>query len=271
MHNFMLSSWATFKKNQLTSKRAYPFSFMLGRIINAVGGLLFPITLYYLVFNQKMSEVFKQSYPEVTYVSYITLGSSVLIFTISTIMSVSRSLIMEMREGTLHHLLLSPMSRLGYFVGVYLEQLSRSIIEFGTVLFFGVIFGAKIGLSSILPLLLFSILFSFTAFCMAILVSNIMLFSRDTFITQNTLLIVLTILTGAAFPTNLLPRPLQLLASSLPTTQLLNSFRDVVILKHSLFAARNSIFYSVIISIILLFIGLYWYKKLEQKLVNETL
>ncbi|MEX0381560.1 ABC transporter permease [Leuconostoc sp. MS02] len=271
MENFLLSSWATLKKNQRTSKRAYPFSFMLGRIINAVGGLLFPITLYYLVFDKQMSGSFVQAYPGITYISYITLGSSALIFTISTIMSVSRSLIMEMREGTLHHLLLSPMSRAGYFVGVYLEQLIRSIIELGTVLIFGILFGARIGLTSILPLIIFIILFSFTAFCLAILISNIMLFSRDTFITQNTLLIVLTIFSGAAFPTVFLPSLLRIIANLLPTTQLLNAFRNVVILKHSLVSESYSIFYSVSISVVVLIIGLCWYKKLEQKLVNETL
>lgn len=271
MKNFLLSSWATLKKNQRTSKRAYPFSFMIGRIINAVGGLLFPITLYYLVFDKQMSAIFRQSYPGITYISFITLGSGALIFTISTIMSVSRSLIMEMREGTLHHLLLSPMSRVGYFVGVYLEQLMRSMIELATVLIVGIIFGAKIGLISILPLTIFIIFFSFTAFCFAILISNIMLFSRDTFITQNTLLIALTIFSGAAFPTTLLPSLLRIIANLLPTTQLLNAFRNVVILKHSLASETYSILYSIAISVVVLIIGLYWYKNLEQKLVHETL
>ncbi|MGZ7236487.1 ABC transporter permease, partial [Streptococcus pyogenes] len=59
---------------------------------------------------------------------------------------------------------------------------------------------------------------SLISFCMGVLLSNIMLWLRDTFLSQNTLFVVIFLLSGVTFPRNILPMPLSFIGEFIPLT-----------------------------------------------------
>lgn len=179
--------YATFRKNRNTARRAYPWSFITSRLTGVFFALLFPVFIYYLVFQGHLSTDFIFYTHSSDYITYVVIGEALNIMSFSIMMNVGRSLISEIREGTIDNILISPASRMGYFLGCYLEQFVRSIMELVVIFLFGFILGAKIYFSQLAKLIFLIILSSLAFFAVSILLSSIMVFTRDTYISQNTL------------------------------------------------------------------------------------
>ena len=96
-----------------------------------------------------------------------------------------------------------------------------------------------------------------------------MIYTRDTFISQNTLFILLVFLTGVSFPSYYLPKWLQIFSNLIPLTHATNVLRAVANGN-----INNSTWLSVGIAIfegaIYFFIGYKWFKTLEKKLIEEA-
>ncbi|GKT24891.1 ABC transporter permease, partial [Aduncisulcus paluster] len=108
---------------------------------------------------------------------------------VRTCLNVSRSLITELREGTLESLMLTPFSRYGYFAGNMLQQTVTSMGEIALAFILCMPFGFSAqGFS--LPFFLLSLMASLVAFFgMSMMLGALMLYTRDTYISQNTLFI----------------------------------------------------------------------------------
>lgn len=260
---------AVSKKNRIINSRAYPLSFMIQRIVAGMFAVLFPLFIYYFVFEGRVSSDFQYFTQTKDYVTYIILGNSVYILCFSTLMNVGRCMIQEIREGTLHTFLISPASRIGYFVGVYLEQLMRSLIEFMVVFFFGIILGARIPFIKVFYLIIVLFIISVNCFSMAILMSMVMILTRDTYLTQNTIITLIGFISGIFFPIELLPKWIQFLSNCIPITVGLKLFR-AVILSDSLFVENLKLLVVVVLESIAYFlIGILIFRRIEKKLIEE--
>lgn len=259
----------TYKKNRITRKRAYPWTFLIGRMINSFFSIMTPILVYYFMFNGKLDSSFISYSGTSDYITFIVAGIAINTFGISTLMSVGRGLIGELREGTLDSILISPSSRIGYFLGIHLEQFTYSLVQFGIVLLIGALFGANLIPIFNLKSLIIVCIASFSFFSMATLLSSVMLFTRDTFIVQNTLFLSLTILSGVAFPIQYLPDVIENVSNIIPMTLCINLFRSIVISGNSLESNLNLIVSLLSLSTIYFVIGISANKIVERKLIGK--
>ncbi|MGB7605447.1 MAG: ABC transporter permease [Lutisporaceae bacterium] len=265
----MNSIVATYKKNRSTFKRAYPWTFTLGRIINGIFTIAFPFFIYTYFSQKNLNNSFTQYTQSNDYMTYITLGAAIQILGVSSMLHVGRSLIIELWEGTLAIFLLTPASRIGYLVGCLLENVTRVLIQFIIILVCGYLLGANLsGLFTLQSL--FTIVFTIIVFfSMGLMLSSIILLTRDTYITQNTINILMAMLCGVAFPIEYLPAWVQPLSHLFPLTSTLELFRSVVLLKQDMFANIHVIYEALLLSISYIIIGALLLRKLEKKLTES--
>lgn len=261
---------ATWIKNQIIAKRAFPWSFIIARILMGVYTSVFAFFTYHFMFEGQVNNSFIEYSNGADYMTFSILGSGMYILSVAIIMNVARSLMLENWEGTLEPFLISPASRLGYFLGNLIEQLSRSILEFATVLIIGLVLGANFSNISLLNFIFVILISIFAFFCMGVFLCSVMLFLRDTYLTQNTLFIAMSLLCGVTFPIQYLPSWMQNVSNIIPLTWTLDLFRSVVVNGDSLFKYLNVILYLFILSLAYLIVGLYWLKKEEKKLLEKT-
>lgn len=261
---------ATWTKNQIVAKRAFPWSFIIGRILMGFYTSLFAFFTYHFMFNGQVNGEFAKYSYDSDYMTFSVLGSGMYILSVAIIMNISRSLMLENWEGTLEPFLISPASRLGYFLGNLFEQLSRSILEFITVLIIGLVLGANFSNISFLHFSIVLLISIFSFFCMGVFLCSVMLFFRDTYLTQNTLFISMSLLCGVTFPIQYLPSWMQIISNIIPLTWTLDLFRSVVINGNSIFEDIGRIMYLLAISVLYLVVGLLWLKKEETKLLEKT-
>src|SRR5699024_8535569 len=134
------------------------------------------------------------------YMTYIVLGSALNVLAVSTLMNVGRALITELWEGTLEVLFMSPAPRQYYFVGCLLEQTTRALLGFGIVFVPGVLLGVNLKYFFSLDAIIVIFLAILSFFCMGITLSSLMLYTRNTYLTQNTLFITMSLVCGIVFP-----------------------------------------------------------------------
>lgn len=262
---------AVMKKNRISVKRAYPWSFIWSRVSGAFFSMAVPLMLYYLVFKRVVSDEYLEYSNGCSYLTYITLGEVLNVLSFSTFMSVGRCLITEQREGTLDNFLLSPASRMGYYVGSYIEQFGRSMMEAVFVVAFGVVFGARIELRNIPSIVLCVVISSVAFFSISILVSTIMLYTRDTYLVQNTLFLLMSCICGVAFPIEFFPKWIQVISGVFPLTYTLNITRACASGNFEFHEYISDILYLIILSIVFLFVGYWGFRKHEKKLIENVL
>ena len=136
--------FSTYKKNRIGIIRAG--SVVIYGITDSNRGYPNRISLFYILLfmNGNMNKEFGAYAEGADYMTYVVLGSALNVLAVSVLMNIGRALITELREGTLEVLLLSPAPRKNYFVGCLLEQTTRALIEFGTVLVIGALLGANL-------------------------------------------------------------------------------------------------------------------------------
>ena len=265
--NIINTAIAVYKKNRTISVRAYPLSHMVSRIVSGLFTLIIPVVLYYFAFDRTVSETFVDYSGTANYITFVVIGAAVDILSFATLMNVGRCLILEIREGTLDTFLLSPASRGGYYIGAYFEQLGRSLIEFLVVLVAGVIVGARIGLMGLGLLMLITLLSSISFFSVAIFVSTVMVYTRDTFITQNTIAYAMELLCGVFFPTQYLPSVLRVIAEIFPMTSALRIYRSVLLNGNAFSQCCGDLIHVLILSILYSGAGYFLFRKREKKII----
>jgi ABC-2 type transport system permease protein len=260
---------ATFLRNTLVMLRAYPWSFVIGHILAGVYTVLFAYFAYTHVFAGQLDDRFVRYAGSADYLSYVILGGAFYSFAVSTLMNVSRSLITELREGTLEALLLTPSSRKGYFLGNVTQQLMRTLFEFSVILLVGRLFGLNLAGADVWSAAAVWLLSTGAFFCQALVLGSVMLRFRDTYITQNTLFVLMAFLSGVTYPTSYLPEWLQPLSQLLPLTPALEAFRHSAILGQPLSASAPQLMHMAILSAVYVAVGAVGIRRMEKRVLES--
>lgn len=262
---------AVYYKNRQIVLRAYPYSFMIQRILGGIFAIALQMIMYYFVFNGNMETQFEQYVGSSDYVSYIVLGQMLNVLSFATLMNVGRCLISEIREGTIDNFILSPASRIGYFVGSYIEQLGRSFVEYMIMLLLGFVLGMRLSVVMIVKCLFILIIASLAFFSVAILVSTIMIYTRDTYLVQNTVFIFMELVCGVFYPVEYMPCYLQCISKCFPLTPVLILFRRCILLEQTISQNWSLLLHIFLLSLCYVVLGYWGYKKVEKKLIEEVL
>ena len=261
--------FSTYRKNRIGIRRAVPWSFMVSRVVTGATQIIFTYVICFHLMKGEISDEFSQYTNGADYMTYIVLGSALNVLAVSTLMNVGRALITELREGTLEMLLLSPAPRREYFIGCLLEQTTRAMLEFGTVILLGAVLGADLRALVSLRALAVILLAVCSFFCMGITLSSVMLYTRDTYITQNTLFITMSLICGIAYPIQYLPGWVQMAAQVFPLTPAVSLFRNVVIQNQTLMENYLLILQAVVLSTVYLLTGALWNQRLERRMMES--
>lgn len=260
----LLTAKATFIRNTISLFRAYPWTFFIGHIFSGVYAVLFGYFAYYYIFQGSLDSRFAVYAGSADYLSYVILGGAIYAFAVSTLMNVSRALITELREGTLEALLLTPSSRKGYFLGNVTQQTMRTLFEFVIILSFGWLFGLKLGGANFGGAVAVWLIMIGAFFCQALVLGSVMLRFRDTYISQNTLFVVMAFVSGVSFPVEYLPVWLQPLSLIMPLTPALEAFRMCVMEGKSMTELGPQLWHLAILSVIYLAIGSWSMRRMEK-------
>lgn len=254
---------ATCKKNHRIIRRAYPWTFMLERILIGFYTVLFSYLIYIYLFGGKISSEFAVYTGTADYLTYMVIGIGGYTIAVATLMNVGRSLMTELREGTLEMLFLSPASRRGYLIGVFTEQFFRSFLEFACILFIGWLLGASFSTFKLFDFFLAFLLAVFSFFSLAVFLAALMLYLRDTYITQNTLFIIMSFISGMSFPIEYLPQWIQYLSHLFPLTTSLKLLRDLAFSGETIGTYSELIIELILLSVLYCLLGFNLIRKAE--------
>jgi ABC-2 type transport system permease protein len=134
-----------------------------------------------------------------------------------------------MREGTLDSLLISPVNYMGYLSGNMLEQTMITAGELLTAMIITIPFGLRFSNINLASTLLCIAITLISLFGMAIILSGIMIYFKDTYLSQNTVFSVIYLTTGVLFPIQYLPKWVQTISSCIPVTYSLRILRSSVL------------------------------------------
>lgn len=255
---------ATVKKNLMIRVRAYPMNFFIGNTLTGLYTLLGAWLAYHCLFGGSLSPHFVQAAGTADYMSYVAVGSVVYLFVVRTCLNVSRSLISELREGTLESLMLAPFRRTEYFLGTMLVQTVATFGELAVFAAAAVPFGFRVqpqGLAAFLAVLPLAL---YAAFAVSMVLGCVMLLTRDTFISQNTLFVAMMLLCGVTFPVEYLPFWLRLAAWLVPATPAVSLVRGALIQGSSPAELAGLMAYTACISTAYLAVGLFCTKRAEK-------
>lgn len=255
---------ANIYKYFLTLHRAYPRSFFIGSLFTIFYTLLYSHILYNNIFDGKVDNAFVYHTGTSNYMGYILVGILVYSFTVSTLLNVSRSLITEKRLGTLESVMLAPYNRGFYFLAYMIAQTIHTFCELIFAIPILIIFGVKFPyfhFGSFIIVLLIS-LFAFLG--LSLLLANIMLYTRDTYISQNTLFTIMFLICGINFPIEYLPSIVAKISYFIPVTHSVKLFRSILLRGSSISIEASSIWVLLVQGSIYTTIGLMTMKKVEK-------
>ena len=229
VHMDLKVMWATIQKEFWIRLRAYPVSFMVGCILTSFYTTLGAWLMYHYFFRQRLALDFTDLTGTSDYMSYAIVGSLLYLFVVRTCLNVSRRLITELREGTLESLMLAPFKRTSYFVGNMLLQTVMTFLETAIAAMIGVFFGLRIHDFCFWKLVIATALSLYGFFGLSLILGCVMIYARDTYISQNTLFAAIFLVCGITFPKEYLPYPLQLLGNIIPVTDGLTLMRAAIL------------------------------------------
>jgi ABC-2 type transport system permease protein len=203
-------------------------------MLSGVYAAFFAYFMSSYVFKDALTTSFEQATQSTDYFTFAIIGSALMVLSVASLMNVGRTMMGEMREGTFESLMLSPAKRPLYFVGCWLEQIYRSFFEFFPTLIIGTLLGAQVFNSSIASLFIVYLITIVSLFGLSICLAAVMIWSRDTYLTQNTLFILMALTCGVLCPRALLPEALQWIGSLIPLTYALDIFRAVTMQQQNL-------------------------------------
>ena len=255
---------ATFKRNLIINLRAYPKDFFIGNLLTGVYTVISALFMYKMLFDGNITEEFVQYTSTGDYMGYIILGSLTYLFAVRTCLNVSRSLIIELREGTLESLMMAPFKRIEYFMGNMLHQTLATSFEIMVSVIIAIPFGLTFKNMNFISFLLVFIISLFGFFSLSLVLGALMLYTRDTYISQNTLFVGILLLCGITFPIDYLPYPLRILGKLIPVTEISNLIRGATLLGYGILEQMPRIIYVVLLSLVYLVIGFKSFKYVEK-------
>lgn len=261
---------ATFKRNFIIQIRAYPMEFFLGKLLTAVYTVVSAYFMYHLMFKGNLNTSFSEFTGTSDYMTYIILGGGIYLFVVGTFLNVSRSLITEMRTGTIESLMITPFSRIGYFIGNMLQQTITTSIEFFIAVLISIPFGINLSGINITSTLLASAISLASYFGMSLILAAVMLHFRDTYISQNTVFISILVLCGVTFPVDYLPYWVQYISQIVPVTISMKLIRNSAMLGKGIVEQANDFITLIILTLIYFIIGFFMIKRVEKTALERT-
>lgn len=255
---------ATFTRNFITQIRAYPISFFFGNMLQVFYTVLGAYFMYTIMFKGQLSKSFTQFAGTSDYMSYIIIGSLAYTLLVRTMLNVSRSLITELREGTLESLMLAPFNRIGYFIGNMLQQTITTLGELCFSLLICIPFGITITNINFITLIIGIIISLYCFFSMSLCLGAVMIYTRDTYISQNTLFLLIFLVCGVVFPIEYLPNWVQIVSHILPVSETIYIIRASVLQGAGFEELLMSYTKLIIISSLYLVVGYKAIRKIEM-------
>lgn len=220
---------ATIKKEFQVRLRAYPISFMVGCILTSFYTTFGAWLMYHYFFRRQLSDSFSGLAGTSDYMSYAIVGSLMYLFVVRTCLNVSRTLMTELWEGTLESLMLAPFRRVAYFLGNMLLQTITTFGEAAIATLIGVFFGLRIHEFNLVEFGIAVVLSLYCFFGLSLMLGCVMLYTRNTYITQNTLFTAMFLVCGITFPIEYLPAGLRLLGRVIPVTDCVSLMRAALL------------------------------------------
>ncbi len=255
---------ANIYKYFITLLRAYPKDFFIGRILEISYSLLFSFLLYHNVFNKNLNSSFVSKTSTSNYMGFIVIGVLLFAFTVSTLLNVSRSLITEKRMGTLESLMMAPYNRGMYFLAYMASQIIHTLSELLMALPILILLKIQFQFFNFFEFLIVSALMIYSFLGLSLLLANIMLYTSDTYISQNTLFTFMFLICGVNFPITYLPKFIQNIANFIPLTHVIELFRTIFLRGESIFLYKEKLFYLIVTGTIYIVIGFISLSKVEK-------
>ena len=260
---------ATFKRNFIIMLRAYPKSFFIGNLLTGLYTAIGALFMYKLLFNGVVNDEFLDYAGTGDYMGYVIWGSLTYLFVVRTCLNVSRSLITELREGTLESLMMAPFKRGEYFIGNMLHQTIATTFEIIISLIIALPFGLTFTNMNFIAFVVIFIFALYGFFGLSMVLGVIMLYTRDTYITQNTLFAGMLVLCGITFPIEYLPNWLRVIGKLIPVTEISNLIRGSAILGKGISEQFSTIVYVFLLSTVYLIVGFLSLKKIEATALEK--
>lgn len=259
----------TMKKNLLVQIRAYPISFLTSNLLDGFFVVFNAWMMERYLFQGALSDQFIHAAGISDYISYAVTGSLVYLFTVRTCLNVSRTLVTELRQGTLESLMLAPFNRIEYFLASMLVQTLTTSMEILLSVFISIPFGANYSQIN-LPGFLVSMgvsLYSF--FSISLILGSIMLYTRNTYLTQNTLFAFLFLVCGITFPADFLPVWLKQISDWIPVTYAVTLIRNSILHGSGVYEQSGLLIKTVMVSTLYTFVGFQFMKQTEKAALEK--
>ncbi|OGO78989.1 MAG: hypothetical protein A2Y23_14680 [Clostridiales bacterium GWB2_37_7] len=256
---------ATARRNLTMQTRAYPVDFFFSKLLTCFFTILGSFFIYNIVFKGNVTNEFIQYSGTSDYMSFTILGSFMYLFVVGTFLNVSRSFITEMREGTLDSLLISPVNYMGYLSGNMLEQTMITAGELLIAILITIPFGLRFANINVASTMLSIALTLIALFGMSIILSGIMIYFKDTYLSQNTVFSIIYLTTGILFPIQYLPSWLQVISNYIPVTYSLRTLRNSVLTGLDITSQYNDFKQLAVLSIVYFTVGMLMIRRIVKK------
>ncbi|WP_312699456.1 ABC transporter permease [Sedimentibacter sp.] len=256
--------YGTMKKEMMVKYRAYPVNFFVGNTLTGLYTVLGAWMMWKLLFEGNMAQDFSEFTGTGDYISYVVVGSLTYLFVVRTCLNVSRSLITELREGTLESLMLAPFRRAEYFLGHMLVQTLTTSMEIVVSLIIAIPFGINLSHADVGAFLIAFIISLYAFFGVSMVLGVIMLYTRDTYISQNTLFAFLFLVCGISFPVQYLPSWLRAVAGVIPVTEAVTLIRNTLLSGSGIVEQMSSVRHILLLGTVYVVIGFMQMRKCEE-------
>lgn len=254
---------ATFVRNFIVQLRAYPKDFFIGNLLTGIYTSLSAFFMYNLLFKGNMNTSFKQYAGTNDYISFVIVGTAVYLYVVRTCLNVSRSLITELRTGTLESIMIAPFNRIQYFLGNMLQQIITTSVEIIIAIVISIPFGLRFPNFNLSSFIVAFIISLFAFFSLSMVLACIMLYFRDTYISQNTLFLALFLLCGITYPVQYLPKAIRIISNFIPITDAVTLIRGSALLGLGVKEQMGRLIYVFILSALYCVIGCKLIRKIE--------
>ncbi|HLF26426.1 MAG TPA: ABC transporter permease [Anaerolineae bacterium] len=268
---FVRATAATAARLFVENTRVYPWSFFAGRIVSSFFTIVLAYLIYTVLFEGQTAASFTTYTGTQNYLTFIVVGVGIMAYANGALLGIGRSLIIERRIGTIDSLLLAPAPLPSFLVGVMLQAALLTTLDFLIILTLSLPFGADWANANWLGFVLIVLVGHIGLLGMAVILAAVMLYLRDTYLTQNTVIAVLYLICGILFPIQYLPDWLQTLARFIPLTATVSLARDNVLLGLDLGQHLDAILGLSILSLIYCALGFILLNRVRRVALEKAL
>ncbi|MFD7441745.1 ABC transporter permease [Streptomyces sp. NPDC059909] len=260
------TAWRTW---QMT-RRAYPWTYAVGTVLPAALTISLAYLGYHAIGGGQVGDDFGEGSGTTAYLAYVAVGATAFQFTVRLILWSAKALITEQRQGTLGALLIAPAGRLPYLVGFTGFAVVSSLVEFLTLGMVVALLGITIPVASPAAAALGVLALIGAVFALSVGLGGLMIAAGEAHISQNTVFIVLGLLSGFTFPRDYLPQPAQWLAEAFPTTAAMDVLHGSLTGGQPLGELAPRLAVCAVLTVAYLLAGLWFLPRAEARAVERT-